>query len=101
MNEMVNQGRGKRFHLHAVTLLMLACAQMMVLLTYTRGTALLAGYAAVWLAGVTAVQLSHHYRRLPAAYWMGLALAAWYAATRVINGDHYLQATEARYTATR
>lgn len=100
MNEMVNQGRGKRFHLHAVTLLMLACAQMIVLLTYARGTALLAGYAAVWLAGVTAVQLSHHYRRLPAAYWMGLALAAWYAATRVINGDHYLQATEARYTAT-
>jgi len=100
MNEMMNQARGKRFHLHAVTLLMLACAQMIVLLTYERGTALLAGYAAVWLAGVGAVQLSYHYRRLPTVYWLGFALAAWYAFTRVINGDHYLQITEARYTAT-
>ncbi len=68
-----------------------ALVMLLDLLTYERGHALMQSYGAALAFAMIGICLYRGEYRADRAYGLGLALAAWYALTRVLNGDHYLQ----------
>lgn len=74
-----------------LTVLALALVMLLDLLTYERGHAIMQGYMAALVFGMLGICLLRGDYRADRVYWVGLAFAAWYALTRVLNGDHYLQ----------
>lgn len=78
---------------YAQWLTVLACGLVMLLglLTYERGHAIMQGYMAALVFAMVGICLFRGAYREDRVYWLGLAFAAWYALTRALNGDHYLQ----------
>lgn len=77
--------------------LMMALAMLVGLLTYERVHALMQSYGAALVFSMIGISLYRADFRADRIYWVGLALTAWYALTRVLNGDHYLQYSYNQY----
>ena len=85
--------RGERWlwNICWLTVLFFALTMIVGLMTYERGHALMQSYGAALIFALIGVCLCRRAYRSDRVYALGLVFAAWYALTRVLNGDHYLQ----------
>ena len=99
MNDEALRARGERrlWEARWLAALMMALAMLVGLLTYERVHALMQSYGAALVFSMIGISLYRADFRTDRIYWVGLALTAWYALTRVLNGDHYLQYSYNQY----
>lgn len=85
--------RGARIFTAALTALVMLGG----LLTYDRGHAVMQNYCAAPVYALIGVSMYRGDYRGNRLYLLGLFFVGWYALTRMLNGDHYLQYSYNRY----
>ncbi len=79
------------------TAVLVALVMLGDLMTYERGHAVMENYCAMLVYALIGVGLYRGDYRGDRLYQLGLFFVAWFAFTRVLNGDHYLQFSYNRY----
>lgn len=91
MEALGTRGERRLWNICWLTVLFFALTMIVGLMTYERGHALMQSYGAALIFALIGVCLCRRAYRSDRVYALGLVFAAWYALTRVLNGDHYLQ----------